>query len=34
MLTYRKVGGLHFVRVWRFGLTFYLTTTKKGKHHG
>lgn len=23
MLTYRKVGGLHFVRVGRFGFSFY-----------
>lgn len=24
-MSYRKVGGLHFVRVWRFGFSFYLT---------
>lgn len=29
MITYRKVGGLHFVRVWRFGFTFYLTSRKE-----
>lgn len=23
-MSYRKVGGLHFVKVWRFGFTFYL----------
>lgn len=27
--SYRKVGGLHFVRVWRFGFTFYLTSRKE-----
>ena len=21
---YKKVGGLHFVRVWRFGFSFYI----------
>jgi hypothetical protein len=27
-MSYRKVGGLHFVRVWRFGFNFYLTKPK------
>lgn len=24
ILTYKKVGGLHFVRVFRFGFSFYI----------
>lgn len=23
-MSYRKVGGLHFIRIWRFGASFYL----------
>jgi hypothetical protein len=23
-LSYRRVGGLHFITVWRFGATFYI----------
>jgi hypothetical protein len=28
MVTYRKVGGLHFVKVWRFGFTFYVSKAR------
>jgi len=24
ILTYKKVGGLHFIRVFRFGFSFYI----------
>jgi hypothetical protein len=24
-MSYRKIGGLHFVKFWRFGITFYWT---------
>jgi hypothetical protein len=24
-MSYRKSGGLHFVRIWRFGASFYVT---------
>lgn len=23
-MSYRKIGGLHFVRLWRFGFSFYI----------
>jgi hypothetical protein len=23
-MSYKKVGGLHFVRVWRFGFSFFI----------
>lgn len=23
-MSYRKIGGLHFVRIWRFGASFYI----------
>jgi len=29
---YKKVGGLHFVRVYKFGFSFYWS--KKVCHHG
>ena len=28
MISYRKVGGLHFIKVWRFGITLYLSNPK------
>jgi hypothetical protein len=28
MMTYRKVGGLHFVKLWRFGFTFYIAKAR------
>jgi hypothetical protein len=28
MVTYRKVGGLHFVKLWRFGFTFYIARAR------
>ena len=27
-MTYRKVGGLHFVRIGRFGFSFFLSNRK------
>ena len=31
MFGYKKVGGLHFVKVWKFGFSFY--KSKKVCHH-
>jgi len=24
-VTYRKIGGIHFVKIWRFGFNFYIS---------
>ena len=24
-MSYKKVGGIHFVKIWRFGFNFYLS---------
>lgn len=29
MFSYKKVGGLHFVKVFRFGFSFYIASNKK-----
>ena len=29
MLSYRKVGGLHFVRILRFGFSFYVAKKQR-----
>jgi hypothetical protein len=31
MFSYKKVGGLHFVRVWRLGFSFYWASTSVAK---
>lgn len=31
-MSYRKVGGLHFVKLWRFGFSFYYSRPKP--NHG
>lgn len=31
-MSYRKIGGLHFIRVWRFGFSFYLVRSKPLPH--
>jgi len=28
-MTYKKVGGLHFIRIGRFGLSFFLSRKKR-----
>jgi hypothetical protein len=30
-MSYRKVGGLHFVRLWRFGFSFYVARSNLGR---
>jgi hypothetical protein len=30
MFTYKKVGGLHFVKVWRIGFSFYWSKKNVG----
>ena len=32
-MSYKKVGGIHFVKVWRFGFNFYLSRSKAKKVH-
>ena len=27
-MSYKKIGGLHFVRLWRVGFSFYVTRQK------
>lgn len=27
-MSYKKVGGIHFVKVWRFGFNFYVSKRK------
>lgn len=29
-MSYRKVGGLHFVRIGRFGFSFYISRARHG----
>jgi len=29
-MSYKKVGGLHFIRVWRFGFSFFISRKRKG----
>lgn len=29
-MTHRKIGGIHFVKVGRFGASFYITKAKPG----
>lgn len=31
MITYKKVGGLHFVKIFRFGFSFYISKKKVDK---
>jgi hypothetical protein len=31
IISYKKVGGLHFVKVFRFGFSFYWSKTNKGE---
>lgn len=28
-MSYKKVGGIHFVKVWRFGFNFYVSRSKR-----
>lgn len=28
-MTYRKIGGLHFVRIGRFGFSFYISRRRR-----
>lgn len=28
MFSYKKVGGLHFIRVWRVGFSFYIASAR------
>lgn len=27
-MSYKKVGGIHFVKLWRFGFNFYLSRSR------
>ena len=27
-MSYKKVGGIHFVKIWRFGFNFYLSRSR------
>lgn len=30
-MSYKKVGGIHFVKLWRFGFNFYVSRSKAQK---
>lgn len=30
-MSYKKVGGIHFVKVWRFGFNFYVSRSDKAR---
>jgi hypothetical protein len=27
-MSYKKIGGIHFVKIWRFGFNFYLSRSR------
>lgn len=31
-MSYRKVGGLHFVKVWKFGFSFYVAKGRRSAY--
>lgn len=30
-MSYKKVGGIHFVKLWRFGFNFYVSRSNKAR---